>query len=124
MSQVNETPAEFEKRLLAEEEQDFKQIYEKSPEDVHAYFMEAYTGRFVNYVSKLSKNSLSRVLLKLVAKPTAADNIRHTSKEEKEAFILGEKLLQSKFLLTQHLTMLEIERAENEKNQQQGEKNG
>lgn len=58
-----------------------------------------YTPKFNAAVDKLSSNALRRVLKKLVSFPLNDKDYKPTSQVEQDVFNVGDRLLESKFLL-------------------------
>lgn len=75
------------------------QAFENNPEDVAAYHFQMYHPRYESLIDKLSYKALKRLAKGLVIYPLEERKFQHTSETEKEALILGEKLLQSKFIM-------------------------
>lgn len=71
----------------------------EDPGEVAAQMLYMYTPKFNDAVDKLSSNALRRVLKKLVSFPLNEKAYKATSTGENEVFMVGDRLLEAKFLL-------------------------
>lgn len=70
-----------------------------APEDIAAYHFKKFFPLFSIYVDKLSLRAVRRLCKSIVAYPLEELNNKHTTDLEREALVLGEKLLQSKYVM-------------------------
>ena len=96
----------------------------EDPMEMAATMLYLYTPKFQQAVMKLSSNALRRVLMKLVSYPLNEKAYKATSQLEQDAFNVGDRLLESKFLMImstyQGIVEQEIKKEETNK----GENNG
>lgn len=83
----------------------------KQPEEVAAMLCTMYLPAFRAHVAKLSNNALRRLIYNLVQYPLESDyNPRNTV--EKNAFLIGDRLLSSKYMMIIS-TFMQSEQANN-----------
>lgn len=70
-----------------------------APEDVAAYHFQKFLPLYMIYIDKLPLRALRRMCKSLVAYPLEDLKHKHTTDLEKEALLLGEKLLESKYIM-------------------------
>jgi len=90
-------PVEVEKKLLAEEEAKFAKPQHDDAE-IASMMLSLYTPRFNMLVDKLSNRELKRLIKALVEFPLGK-TYKHVSKEENEAFMIGQGLMDAKMVL-------------------------
>lgn len=101
-----------EKRLTIEEMKalgsNTDEIFSRvtNPEDAFAACFYVYFPRLEMLVSKLSNRKLRRLIRAIIETPLNKKQYNMFTTEEKEAFVLADKLLESKFLMIIH-TQLE-----------------
>ena len=71
------------------------------PAEVAAQLFTLYLPRYFAHVDNLSSNALRRLCKALVEVPLNDTPYNHTSPQEKEAFAIGDRLIQAKFMLIQ-----------------------
>ena len=69
------------------------------PMELAATMLYMYTPKFQQAVGKLSSNALRRILNKLVSYPLNDKAYKATSQLEQDAFNVGDRLLEAKFLM-------------------------
>lgn len=74
-------------------------------------FFQMYNSVFRNMINKMNKKAAARVITTLVAYPLETDKLSWRSKEEKDAFFIGNQLLETKFMLYKYVAMGEAEKA-------------
>ena len=67
--------------------------------DVAAKHFELYVPQFKNRIKMMSKKQLQRLILHLAEYPLEKVPYRHSEKLEKDAFLIGDKLFQSKYMM-------------------------
>lgn len=100
-------PVEVEKELL--NKQQF--IADSDPAEAAAKVLHQLESRFENLISGLSSRQLRRCMKAIVMAPFI-QGYKPSDKLEKEAFMVGDSMMQAKMVL---LTHLQIEEMENEK---------
>ena len=116
-------------QLDAIKEEGTKEIVEKNlsddPVEMAATLLYLYTPKFQQAVMKLSSNALRRVLMKLVSYPLNEKAYKATSQLEQDAFNVGDRLLEAKFLMIMNTYqgIVETEMAK-EQQENKGENNG
>lgn len=92
----------------AEPSVELKQLDEKAeklydsgqtPEDVSAQFFFLYHPKFSARLNKLSSRQLRRIINALVKFPLEKDDYDPKNEDEREAFMLGDRLLTSKYVM-------------------------
>ena len=86
---------EVEQELLKEEQQS----QAMAPEDVASQLLYLYTPMYENFVNGLSTKAMRRLLKKLVSYPLNEKELASTSAEEEQAFQIGNRLLEAKYVL-------------------------
>lgn len=74
-------------------------------------FFQMYNSVFRNMINKMNKKAAARVITNLIAYPLETGNIKWQSKEEKDAFFIGNQLLETKYMLFKYVAMNEAEKA-------------
>lgn len=69
------------------------------PMELAATMLYMYTPKFQQAVGKLSSNALRRILNKLVSYPLNDKAYKATSQLEQDAFNVGDRLLEAKYIL-------------------------
>ena len=95
---MESAPKEIEQSLLEEKLSEQKS---EDPAAIAAGLFGIYLPRFQALVWKLSSKARARVLTALIESPLQEGEFTFSSKEEKECFLVGEALLQAKFMLVQ-----------------------
>lgn len=70
-----------------------------APEDVAATLCHLYMPKFQILVNKLSKKALQRLIYNLIQFPLENENYKPKTEEEKNAFLIGDRLLTSKYMM-------------------------
>jgi hypothetical protein len=96
MSDQENTPTLEE--LKAQASEGIKQEVE-DPTEMASTMLALYTPKFNEGVDQLSSNALRRVLKRLVSYPLNDKEYKATSNGEKNVFLVGDRLLEAKFLL-------------------------
>lgn len=84
--------------LKADAAEGIKQEVE-DPTEMASTMLALYTPKFIEGVDQLSSNALRRVLKRLVSYPLNDKEYKATSNGEKNVFLVGDRLLEAKFLL-------------------------
>lgn len=69
------------------------------PEEMAATLLTLYTPKFEMLVNTLSQKALRRLVKKLVQYPLNEKDMNATSSAEKNAFLIGDRLLEAKYML-------------------------
>ena len=69
------------------------------PEEIAAQLVYFYTPHFLALVNQLSKKAVKRLVKALVEYPLNDKEYKHTSEEEKTAFLVGTRLLDAKYVM-------------------------
>jgi hypothetical protein len=72
---------------------------EKDSEEIAAQLLTFYTPIYQNLVKQLTTNEMRRLLLKLIEYPLNEKTYQGNRKIEEQVFSIGQRLLESKFLL-------------------------
>lgn len=72
----------------------------QSPEDVAATLFKLYQPKFVQLVDRLPLKQARRVLKRLVTYPLADKQYAPKSEAEKNAWAIGDRLLEAKYVMT------------------------
>lgn len=93
---------ELEQELNKQEQMvlDPKQI--NGPEDLFAQYFHMYKPMFNNYLNALSQKQLRRLIRALIEYPLNETEFHHSKEEEKNALLIGEKLLHAKQMMIMH----------------------
>lgn len=87
-------PAQVEKEMLEEAKK-----ATDDPEEVASMLFTLYLPRYFSLVEGLSSNAMRRMLKALVEYPLNDKNYMHSSPKEKEAFNIGLRLLDAKYVM-------------------------
>lgn len=71
-----------------------------SPEEVAAQLFYLYHPKFTMLIDALPKKALTRVLKKLVTYPLVDKTYKGQSEIEKNAYLIGDRLLEAKYVMT------------------------
>jgi hypothetical protein len=75
-------------------------------------FFQLYFKQFNTMINKMNKKAALRVITRLVAYPLETPNdMTWVSKEEKDAFLIGNQLLETKYMLFNYVAVGEAEKA-------------
>ena len=91
-------PVEVEKKMVAEELARMNAPPERDDAEVASMMLSLYTPRFNKLVDGLSNRELKRLAKSIVAFPLGKE-YKHVSKEEQEAFMIGQALTDAKMVL-------------------------
>lgn len=91
---------------------------EGNPEDIAATMVYLYLPKFQMLLDRLSNKALRRLIYKLVEYPLGED-IKAKTAEEHNAFMIGNKLLEAKYMMIFHTLAQEMEKRSNEVDQSQ-----
>lgn len=97
---------EIEKELI---EKDQNSLNNLSPEDRHGMFFSIYGPRLKMLLKHVGKKGLERIINSLIQYPLNMDELKFTSKHEKEVYALCNEMLISKYSLVIS-TLLENEK--------------
>lgn len=92
---LEKDPVALEEQLLKQEAAAFEQ---GDSLDAALTLFGLYQPKFNQLVDKLSSNGLRRLIKALVAHPLSKKEIKHPSEEENTAFIIGQRVLEAKFV--------------------------
>jgi hypothetical protein len=84
----------------------------EKPEDVFAGMFQIYLPRFRMLTSKMSSRMLKRMVVALIEAPLNEKEYNPRDVLEREAFVLGDKLLQAKFFMMMHTLAEQQQQAE------------
>jgi len=90
------TGKEVEQEMLQQEQQEAQAM---SPEDVASQLLYMYTPIYENLVNGLSSKARTRLLKKLISFPLNEKELASTSQQEEQAFQIGNRLLEAKYVL-------------------------
>lgn len=100
---------------IAEENPDALKIENQSAMDQVEFasrYFHMYNKVFVNMVNKMPKKAAARVITRLISYPLETpDKMTWTSPEEKNAFLIGNQLIETKYMLFKYVAMGEAEKA-------------
>ena len=96
----------------------------EDPMEMASTMLYLYTPKFQQAVMKLSSNALRRVLMKLVSYPLNEKAYKATSQLEQDAFNVGDRLLESKFLMIMSTYQGIVEQEMKKEETNKGENNG
>lgn len=97
---VGATPEETKQNLVKELHADFN-----SQQDVFgvaANMFGVYLPRFKGKIQALNAKAVARVLFALIEVPINMKEFKPVTKEEKEAFLIGQSLLEAKMMMILH----------------------
>lgn len=95
-----------------------------SPEDVYANYFFVYSIIYKQNVDKLSQKSMRRALKALIEYPLNAKDYHHTTEQEKNVILIGDKLLQAKQMMIMHVLAEQAKLQENKENEDGKETSG
>lgn len=95
-SETNQTEDQDKIQMLSKDTDEYIQ---SAPEDIAAYHFQKFFPIFAAYVDKLPLRAVKRLCKSIVAYPLEDLKNKHTTELEREALLLGEKLLQSKYVM-------------------------
>lgn len=120
MDENNQTPSEEVVEAPKETQQEVPQ---KDPDEIAAQLLTFYTPIYQNLVKQLTTNEMRRLLLKLIEYPLNEKKYQGNRYVEEQAFQIGQRLLESKFLLVMNTYAENIEEMKRlAKEQEEGEK--
>lgn len=107
------------------EEEKFAKLAEENPEAVKmenqsaadqvefaSRYFQMYNKVFVNMINSMAKKAAARVITRLVSYPLETpDKMSWSSKAEKDAFLIGNQLMETKYMLFKYVAMGEAEKA-------------
>tara|TARA_R110000868_G_scaffold66014_2_gene196956 strand:- start:1699 stop:2073 length:375 start_codon:yes stop_codon:yes gene_type:complete len=99
MSELNEKNQEAVDALKAEATEGLKKETVDDPTELASTMLFLYTPKFIEGVDQLSSNALRRVLKRLVQYPLNEKAYKATSAGENNVFLVGDRLLEAKFLM-------------------------
>lgn len=79
-----------------------------SPLDVHAGFFQMYAPRFRAHLEQLNSKALRRIINYLIVYPLNDNEVKLVNDLEKDTFLLGNRLLESKYNMKLGLISEEI----------------
>ena len=75
-------------------------------------FFQMYNKQFNMMINKMNKKAAARVITRLVAYPLETpDKLTWVSPDEKNAFLIGNQLIETKYMLFKYVAMNEAEKA-------------
>lgn len=95
---MEQTPKNVEQDLL-KEQTNGGELKETSAEEVAAQLFYLYSPKFGQGLNSLSKKALQRLIMKLVTYPLNEKQLKHQSELEKNMFLIGDRLLESKYVM-------------------------
>lgn len=102
---ATETPEELKAENLPPDQQ----------MEFNSKFYKMYYKHFINLTSRLNKKALRRVVDRLVGYPLESPNeMKWGSKEEQNAFLIGNQLLEVKYLMFKYILQEQIQKAKDE----------
>lgn len=113
----SETATEFIKEVSEKKDEELK--IENQPADQQiefiARFFHMYMPIFKQKIQKLNKKALIRVLERLVEHPLNEKALKWPFQEEKDIFLIGDRLLESKYAMYKYVINDEIQKAKETK---------
>ena len=106
--------AEKNKKLADEDPEKLKIENQSAADQVEfaSRFFQMYFKQFNNMINKMNKKAAARVITRLVAYPLETPNdMSWVSKDEKDAFLIGNQLMETKYMLFKYVAMEEAEKA-------------
>lgn len=120
--------AEKNKKLADEDPESLKIENQSAIDQVEfaSRFFQMYFKQFGNMINKMNKKAAARVITRLVAYPLETpSDMTWVSKDEKDAFLIGNQLIETKYMLFKYVAMEEAEKAKlAQQPQTTGENNG
>lgn len=95
---AEENPEELKAHNLPEDQQ----------MEFNSKFFKMYNTHFAGLITKLPKKSAARVIKRLIAYPLETSDLTWVSKEEKDAFLIGNQLLEVKYLMYKYVMSEQI----------------
>lgn len=117
----SEVAAEFAEetgKLAEEAPQELKaaSLPEAEQMEFNSKFFKMYNIQFINMIDSLPKKSANRVIKRLVAYPLETPgNMTWTSDKERNAFLIGNQLLEVKYLMFKYILSEQIQKETMEK---------
>lgn len=75
-------------------------------------YFRMYNKVFVNMINTMNKKAAARVITRLISYPLETpDKLTWSSKQEKDAFLIGNQLIETKYMLFKYVAMGEAEKA-------------
>lgn len=102
---------------MAEQERE-KIHHINGPEDQYAQFFYLYGHQYQVLIDNLSNNAVRRIAKALVMYPLSEKDYEHTTQEEKNALLIGMRLLESKAMILLH-SLAEHANKEQQKKEQE-----
>jgi len=96
---VLENLAEKETEIHKEAQEQQAKGSTNTSEDVAAQLFQLYHPMFTNIVAKLSNKQLRRVINALIKYPIEMENYKPKDENENNAYLIGDRLLQSKYVM-------------------------
>lgn len=100
---------------LANEDPEAMKIENQSAADQVEFasrFFQMYNKQFVMMINKMPKKAAARVIQRLVAYPLETpDKLTWVSNDEKNAFLIGNQLIETKYMIFKYVAMNEAEKA-------------
>lgn len=117
---LSETAVELAEEIgkTAQENPEELKIENQAPDqqiEFVARFFHMYLPVFKQKLSKLNKKGLQRVIERLVEWPLNEKELKWPFKEEKDAFLIGDRLLESKYAMFRYVINDEMQKAEPKK---------
>lgn len=78
--------------------------------EFNAKFFKMYNMYFTNLIDGLPKKSAARVIKRLIAYPLETSDLTWTSKQEEDAFLIGNQLLEVKYLMFKYVMNEQIQK--------------
>ncbi len=101
---------------IAQEDPEAMKIENQSAADQVEFasrFFQMYNKQFVTMINKMNKKAAARVITRLVSYPLETpSDMTWVSQDEKNAFLIGNQLLETKYLLYKYTMMEEAKKAE------------
>lgn len=122
---LSEEPKEKFSDIVYEHAQETAKIAEENPDalkienqsaaeqvEFASRYFQMYNKVFVNMISAMNKKAAARVITRLVSYPLETPtNMTWNSKQEKDAFLIGNQLIETKYMLFKYVAMGEAEKA-------------
>ena len=126
---MSEVATEFAQEINAKSDEELKahNLPEDQQMEFQARFFQMYFKVFQNKINKMPKKAAARVITRLIAYPIETDNLTWLSSDEKDTFLIGNQLLETKYLMFKYMLKNEIEKAKLEEETRksiEGEENG
>lgn len=120
----SEAITEFANETMAKSDDELK--VENLPIDQQvefaAKFFQMYNPIFANKIDKMQKKAMARVIKRLMAYPLETPkDMTWNSKEEKDAFLIGDRLLETKYAMFKYVVNEELQKANELKKEEKKE---